>query len=343
MPDLAELSIWPTLVGMAVCALIIGVAGVELTRRAEQLSRATGLGDALIGGILLGMITSLSGTVLSISSAAAGNATLSVTNAVGGIAAQTVFLALGDFAYRRANLEHAGASAVVVFQAALLILLLVLPLAAQAFAPIDVLGLHPVSLLIPALYIYGVVLARNVKKNPRWRIVPGTVENEAGQQDDARIVAPVRFAIFLVALSAMVATAGWSLMMLAGQLRALTGLQDDIIGAVLTATITSLPELVIMLTAIRRGSLELAIGGIIGGNTFDVLFLPLSDIAFREGSIYHAAEGASDFWILVAIAMTAALLMGLISRQKKGLAGIGYESWMLIFIYSAAIAAVASN
>ncbi|MFW5739202.1 MAG: hypothetical protein ACOC1F_02430 [Myxococcota bacterium] len=40
--------------------------------------------------------------------------------------------------------------------------------------------------------------------------------------------------------------------------------------------------------AVRRGALTLAVGGIIGGNSFDVLFVAFADVAYRDGSIYHA-------------------------------------------------------
>ena len=47
-------------------ALVIGVAGVALTRRADMLADRTGLGEAVAGAVFLGVTTSLSGTVTSI-------------------------------------------------------------------------------------------------------------------------------------------------------------------------------------------------------------------------------------------------------------------------------------
>jgi cation:H+ antiporter len=43
-------------------------------------------------------------------------------------------------------------------------------------------------------------------------------------------------------------------------------------------------ELVTTIAAVRRGALQLAVGGIIGGNTFDTLFLTAADVSYREGS-----------------------------------------------------------
>ena len=100
---------------------------------------------------------------------------------------------------------------------------------------------------------------------------------------------------------------------------------------------TSLPELVTTLVAVRRGALQLAVGGIIGGNTFDTLFLVASDIAYRDGSIYHAVDITDLYWLGTGLMMTAVLLAGLVMRQRKGPARIGIESVLLMAIYATAL------
>jgi len=105
--------------------------------------------------------------------------------------------------------------------------------------------------------------------------------------------------------------------------------------AALTATATSLPELVTTLAAVRRGALQLAVGGIIGGNTFDVLFLSLSDAAYRDGSLYHAMGRADALLTVSVMAITAILLVGLIKRERKG---IGFEGTAILAAYAASLA-----
>jgi cation:H+ antiporter len=79
----------------------------------------------------------------------------------------------------------------------------------------------------------------------------------------------------------------------------------------------------------------LAVGGIIGGNTFDVLFLAASDAAYPTGSIYHAASDASYFILALSILMTGVLMLGLLRRERHGIGNIGFESFLLIVIYLA--------
>jgi cation:H+ antiporter len=55
-----------------------------------------------------------------------------------------------------------------------------------------------------------------------------------------------------------------------------------VVGGLFTAVSTSLPELVTSVAAVQQGALTLAVGGIIGGNSFDVMFVAFADIAYRE-------------------------------------------------------------
>ncbi|MGB3554400.1 MAG: hypothetical protein WBA25_07155 [Jannaschia sp.] len=67
---------------------------------------------------------------MSRSAALAGDASLAFSNGLGGIAAQTAFIAVADIWHRRANLEHAAAELANLFQAAILMILLSLPVLA---------------------------------------------------------------------------------------------------------------------------------------------------------------------------------------------------------------------
>lgn len=322
-----------------VCAGVIAVAGTRMTKLADVLADRTGMGEALIGGVLLGVATSLSGTVTSVTAALDDQASLAVSNAVGGIAVQTVFLALADLTYRRANLEHAAASATNLVQAALLIVMLSLPLAAAVTPAVSLFAVHPVTPVLVAVYIGGLRLADSVRANPMW-VPRQTRELRADTPEDRSFEGPrtpvliLRFTLLLAVLG----VAGWLVAGSGLAIAAATGLTQSFVGALLTATATSLPELVTTLAAVRRGALTLAVGGIIGGNTFDVLFLVASDVAYRPGSVFHAIGRAELFLLVWAIAMTAVLLMGLLQRQRRGVGSIGFESVALIVIYLAGVA-----
>ncbi len=329
----------PVLIGLiAVCGGVILVCGLRMTGLADRLADRTGLGEALIGGVLLGAATSLSGTVVSVTAALDGRASLAFSNGIGGIAAQTAFLAVADLMHRRANLEHAAAELANVFQCLLLMLMLSLPIVAWSGPDVSFWSVHPVSALLVIVYIGGVYATKKVREEPMWMPVDTKqTEQDTPEEEDTDARSTVMlFAVFAGLMAVMGAT-GWGLAQLASELTDRYALSASVVGALLTAVLTSLPELVTTIAAVRQGALQLAVGGIIGGNTFDVLFLTLSDVGYREGSIYHAVSLGDQYWLATSLAMTSILGLGMIYRQRQGPAGIGLESVAILGVYGAAI------
>lgn len=317
----------------AVCALAIAISGVRLTYLADRLADRTGWGEAVMGAAFLGGVTSLGGTVVSVSAAAGGYPDLSVSNAIGGIAAQTVFLVVADFLYGRANLEHAAASSEGLIQAAWLVVLLAAAAFATVAPPVTLFHIHPISLLLPLGYIGMLRAARAEKKQPMWypRRTDDLKEDTPAEETGGRAMVQLwlRFAL----LAAIMGTAGYFLEKSGVSISETTGITQTFMGALLTSTVTSLPELVTTVAAVRQGALGLAVGGIVGGNTFDILFLSLSDAAYLEGSLYHAAPDKTLYMLLWAGLLAGILLLGLINRERSGPARIGYDGLAIGAVY----------
>ena len=334
--DLSAISpLWLAVI-CAISAIVIVAAGIPLVRRADQIADRTGMGEALTGGLLLGATTSLPGTVLSITTAAHGHTELAISNAVGGIAAQTAFLGLADVAYRKANLEHAAASSTNLLQATLLIALLAMPLIAMSTPPVAIFQIHPVTVLLFVAYALGMKLSSEANEEPMWR-AEDTDETEIDEPEEKHTWRGARTWVEFAGLALIAAVTGFLLAETGVELAAKSGLGQTAVGAVFTAVITSLPELVTSIAAVRQGALTMAVGGIIGGNAFDVLFLALSDIAYRGGSIYHTMTEGNVFIISVSMMMTAMLLLGLLRREKHGFAGIGFESALILLMYAGTV------
>ncbi|HEX2019130.1 MAG TPA: sodium:calcium antiporter, partial [Aurantimonas sp.] len=262
-------------------------------------------------------------------------------NSVGGIAAQTVFLAVADMFYRRVNLEHAAADLGNVFQGIVLMVLLTLPFMAMTTPEYTIWAVHPVSLVIPLVYAGGLVAGRSVHQAPMWKPVD-TDETKVDQPEEedaeSKAKSTLRLFVTFAALMILMGVAGYVIAKSASALTDRMALSETVVGALATAIVTSMPELVTTVAAVRKGALQLAVGGIIGGNTFDTLFLMASDISYREGSLYHAVSDQDYFWIASALLMTGVLIGGLILRQRQGPARIGIESLLLLLIYGGAVA-----
>ncbi|MCW4152961.1 sodium:calcium antiporter [Halomonas sp. 18H] len=315
------------------CTLVIGVAGTKLTRIVDDLADRTGLGEAIAGAVLLGMATSLSGLVLSVSAALDDKPTLAMSNALGGIAVQTLFLTIADLVHRRANLEHAAASIGNLMQGGLLLCLLSLVLVGR-FAPEWTLWqVHPITPLLLIAYLYGLRLADRTKDRPMWR--PANTRETQPETPDEQAMTRSALNLWLsfIGLALALAVSGFLLERAASVIASATGLGQSVVGALMTAVVTSLPELVTSVAAVRRGALTLAVAGIIGGNAFDTLFVAASDVAYRGGSIYHAIADPVALWVALSLLMTAILMVGMIHREREGPGRIGFESLGIALCY----------
>jgi len=338
--DLTSLPVPAIAAGLAAAALVIGIAGTRLAEYADELADRTGMGEIIAGALFVGASTSLPGIVTSVVTAAQGYPALSVGNAVGGLTVQTAFLAIADLVYRKANLEHAAASVTGLAQGTLLVSLLTLPLLATSAPEVTLYGVHPASLVLVAGYGLGLRLLALVRDTPMWSPVRTRhTHDEAAQAAatgiDRRTTAALwwRFALS----AALTATAGFVVSQSAAALVERTALSESAVGSLFAAVSTSLPELVTAIAAVRRGALNLAVGDVIGGNAFDLLFLAAADVAYRAGSIYHAFTAENVFVAVLAILMTGVLLLGMLLRERHGIAGIGFESALILLLYAASV------
>jgi cation:H+ antiporter len=338
------LPLWLHVLLFIVAGLVITRAGTRLVRVADQLADCTGIGEAMTGALFLGASTSLPGITPSVAAAWNGHAELAMSNAVGGIAAQTAFLGIADCFNREANLEHQAASLPNILNGTLVITLLGTVLLTTELPAVTIFGVHPITPVLFMAYGAGMHLVRRCHRHPQWR--PRWTRLTRPDEPDPAPVAPIslgRLLMIFGGLAGVLALAGWVVAYTGVALAQQTGLAESFVGGLFTAVATSMPELVTAIAAVRQGALTLAVGDIIGGNAFDVLFAAAADLVYRNGSIYHAISHRERFLMALAIVMTGVLVMGLVSREERGVANIGFESFLILLLYAAGVVFLALN
>ena len=116
-----------------------------------------------------------------------------------------------------------------------------------------------------------------------------------------------------------------------------TPLSDNFVGLVFLAVVTSLPELIVSITALRLGSVNMAIGNILGSNFFDTLIIPLTDICYRKDQILSVIDLSHLFTLILCILFSAIIISGISYRSKKSFLKLG---WDVIFMFIIFIVAV---
>lgn len=286
-----------------------------------------------MGALFLGALTSVAEVATSISAALAHHPELAVNNAVGSIVAQTAFIAVADLAYRRANLEHAAAQASNLMLIALFLGLNGLLILATSTPQLVIGHVHLASVVLIVTYVYGMRLVARSGELPMWHAkeTAATGDEETTRPRNSGSL-PWLWCRF-IGVGVVVGISGVMLAHSGIALSQLTGLSETFVGALFTGVASSMPELVTALTAVRIGAVTLAISNIVGGNAFDSVIVALADIAYTPDSIYPHAGSDLQSLLGVALLMNVVVLLGLIRRERHGLANIGLDGVLLLLMY----------
>lgn len=305
----------------------------------------------MVGAVLLGAATSLPGLVLTVTAASSGDTDLAFSNAIGGVAAQTFFIAIADIAYRKGTLSSQVPTREAAFQAALLVVLLSVLLIALSSPDAAIGRIHLTTPLVVVLYFAGLAAGRRLGTDlrlARSEVAGDSTEAEGGHGGaqgklgrihsvDPRLAAAssarlwLRFAV----MATILGLAGVGLASAGSELTDRYGLSQVSIGFVLTAVLSSTPELVTAIAAARRGAIGLAAGDIIGGNVFDTLFVAAADFASSD-PLPQVVAGSAVGLVGLAMLLNGLLLAGLM-RQGDGTRAIDAESLLIVAVWAAGV------
>ena len=287
--------------------LLIVAAGTVLAYSGDHIGEHTRLGRSLAGVILLAGATSLPELMVGWSAVRIGNVDLTLGDLLGSCLMNLLILGLLDLFTRSPKrmlspsaAAHALSANVTIVLAAVILLGLLLK-SERVF-----LRLAPISWGLFLIYLFGI------------RLIHINQRVAASQDDEESSGRPrLRLATICYLLSAaVIVLAAPPLARTAEALAEKTGLGSMFFGTVFVAIVTSLPELVATITAIRIGAIELAVGNIFGSNSFNLLIVGIIDFANPE-PITAAASGTHVVTAAAVIATTAVASLGLLYRAEK--------------------------
>ncbi|MFW6381472.1 MAG: sodium:calcium antiporter, partial [Bacillota bacterium] len=116
-----------------------------------------------------------------------------------------------------------------------------------------------------------------------------------------------------------------------------TGLGQALIGMILIALATSLPELVTSITSSLVNAPDIAIGNVFGSNTFNLMILAVTDLFHGPGPLMLRVRYSHILSGLLGILLSAIVVFSIIVHHftafELGILGIGLDSFLLLFAY----------
>jgi cation:H+ antiporter len=293
-------------------ASVIVFAGVLLTRYADVLGERTGMGRTLAGALLLATATSLPELAVDCNLAYAGHPDLLLGDLLGSSLFNLLILAVLDLAHRGPKriidcgaAAHALSATMAINVTALCLLFLILPF------DFTIGGIGPGPLLVAIVYALGIRLIYCDQTYARKLSPVGITE-----AIDLGHISLRHALIGYIVAAAFILIAAPALATAADGLATATGLGGTFMGTTLVALSTSLPEAVTTLAAIRTGAFDLAVGNILGSNTFNMLILAPAD-AFYDGSLLRAASPTHAVTAVCVILASTVTTLGLLYRPER--------------------------
>ena len=319
-----------------VSAGAIVFTGTKLSRYGDQIAELTGLGRLWIGVVLMAAATSLPEVFTTMSAGWIDAPDLAAGNLFGAGMSNMLTLGLIDLLYRQkrvwqqAALGHTLTATLAMVLTAFAAFFVLLRVEVVHFG----VGFESVILLI--LYVLGMRLVFRQEDMARRQlehkaVVEGLAEEPGsdGSRRDALRYAVRGFSIGALVLLVAAPVLAWSAERIAEE----SGMTATFIGTSLVAITTSLPELVVSISAVRLGAFDLAVGNLFGSNAFNMAAFFFADLAYRGGGLLSTVSSTHALTALWAIIMMNIGLMGIIYRAERRFRLIEPDSLLMIVVY----------
>lgn len=136
------------------------------------------------------------------------------------------------------------------------------------------------------------------------------------------------------AAAAVVVAAGTWLPFIGKELGTVMGWESSFVGTLFVAFVTSIPELVVTVAALRIGALDMAIGNLLGSNLFDIAILALDDLFYLPGPLLSYVAPVHAVTAVSAMVMTGAAIVGLLFRPRgRVFKTVGWASLFMFIVY----------
>ncbi|MFN3585712.1 sodium:calcium antiporter [Phenylobacterium sp.] len=306
---------------------VIAVAGFWLSRFADVIAERTGLSGSWVGLVLMATVTSLPELVTGVTAVRVENAPdLAVGNIVGACMFNLMLLSLVDLFYRpacmftRASEGHALSTGYGAVMLAMVGLNIAAPL------PEPALPLSLASIAIVPVYLLALRTTFDFERRRLLEPAEPAVAKYPG-------VTLRRAAAGYAASALGVVAAGLLLPGAALELGRQMGWSESFVGTLFLAAVTALPELVVTLSAVRIGVLDMAIANLLGSNLFNIVVLAVDDAAYPHGPLLSNVSRVHETTILTALLMNGMVTAGLIYRPRGRPAGA--MSWVSLALIAA--------
>jgi len=283
---------------MFVGGLVLLVVGANaLVRGASKLALSFGISPLVVGLTIVAFGTSAPEMAVSVGAVLDGRNDIAIGNVVGSNIFNVLFI-LGISALITpliVNVQLIRQEVPIMLGASLLLLAMALD------GSVSLLEGGLLVVLMVAYTVFLIVQSRRETAASQEDFVRENVPAGAGDWD-AKL--PAQLLLIVVGLAALVGGSEFLVEAAVNFAKAL-GVSDVVIGLTIVAAGTSMPEVAASITAAIKGERDIAVGNVVGSNTFNILgCVGLSGLASGAAGLGIAPSiMAFDMWVMLAVAL----------------------------------------
>lgn len=313
-------------------ASIIIFAGSRLSRYGDIIGRITGIGGIWIGVLLLAAITSLPELITTTSSVVVAHSPdLAIGNILGSNLFNLLIITILDFLHGKGSLLGISERRHILSCGFGLLLcsMVVFPILMRMFGGGD--------FVMPSIFMVGLdsllILGTYIVAMRLIYLFESRASMERAAKEEV-VEGPLGLVIFkFVVATIIIVSSGVWLSLIVKDIAEITGWGETFVGNTFLAISTSLPEIVVGVSAIRMGKGDMALGNIFGSNIFNISIVAIVDLFYRQGPILSSIGPSALLVAIIQIMMTSVVIIGLIYRSKVGILKLGWDAVLIFFIY----------
>ncbi len=309
---------------------VIVFAGTNLSRCGDIIAEKTDMGRTWVGVILIASVTSLPELITGVSSVAIFDLPNIAVGDVFGSCMFNLLILAGMDAFSGPTPISAKAHQGHVLAASFGVLMLgVAAISLIAGPRFPALGwISPASLMIFLLYAFAMRMIFLFEQ----RRIAEFVQQKAEIARYDKISLKHAYAQYAWNAVLVVGAATY-LPHLGDQIAEMTGLGRTFVGSIFIALTTSLPELVVSVSALRLEAVDLVFGNLLGSNLFNMAILALDDLCYFKAPLFTTAAPGHIVTASAAMAMTAVAVIGLIYRVSRKRFLFAWDSLAIVLVY----------
>lgn len=303
-------------------AAVVVFTANKLAEYGDVIAVRTGLGGLVIGTVLMAAATSLPELTGSVTAFRSGLPDLAAGNFFGSSMINMPLLAVIDLFYRQTPLFRGAAisHSLTAALATLMTLVAVITIVGELDGAIGWVGIT--SLIMIGLYFTGIWLLQRENRGG------GGTEAPADDFPSLR-----RGLIGFSAAAAVLILVVPYLVEATVDIAGVIGLSAGFAGMVLLSFVTSMPELLAAVAAVRLGSLDLAVGNLLGSSVFNMFGLALADFFLTDGPFLNLIDPGFAFVGLLVILLINMALIANLARSERRVLLVEIDAAAILVVY----------